>query len=210
PSVVGGVRVPALDPCHGRVRELAFDREYGLRLRASLVGRVSEEPEHLGQVLTVLVPNLLRLLVGLYVVVPVGKAEPALADGGDDLAGILSVLLGSKGEKGRHSPRLETRHFRFEFGEALDFLDPSELGFDRAGSGGFDRSLVHAARVEIAELLLFRARGIFLLRELLQYLAQRLTVSVGELGKRAPSGELGRDRVLLQPASVGVLVEIVA
>src|SRR5262249_57466822 len=73
---------------------------------------------------------------------------------------------------------------------------------------GFDGGFVHTAGVEVAKLLLIRARRVRLMDEPFENRTQCLTIPVGQLGERSPSRVLRRDRVLLQPASVGIGVEV--
>src|SRR5207302_6058670 len=99
--------------------------------------------------------------------------------------------------------------FDFELGDALDALDAAKLRLERLESLGFDRGLVHAARVEVADLLLVRALGRHpIFRRPLQNLAQELAVPLLELAEPAPTGVLGRYGIFRQPSAVGVFVEV--
>jgi len=101
------------------------------------------------------------------------------------------------------------RDFDFELGDALDVLDAAKLRVERLESLGLDRRLVHAARVEVTDLLLVRALGRHpIFRRPLQNLAQDLAVPLLELAEPAPTGVLGRHGILRQPSAVGVFVEV--
>ena len=101
------------------------------------------------------------------------------------------------------------RDFDFELGDALDALDAAKLRLERLESLSFDRGLVHAARVEVADLLLVRALGRHpIFRRPLQNLAQDLAVPLLELAEPAPTGVLGRYGIFRQPSAVGVFVEV--
>ena len=106
--------------------------------------------------------------------------------------------------------RLEPRDFAAQVREVLHLVDPFELRGKRLCALRLDRGLVHAAGVVVAELLLIRARSRLLLRQLLEDLPHRRPVALGELRERPPRRVLRRDRVLLEPAAVGVLVERLA
>ena len=61
--------------------------------------RFSGEDEHLLDVRAVFGEQFLRLVVGLQVVVAVGKAQSALIDLGDDHGGVVVVLLPGEAEE---------------------------------------------------------------------------------------------------------------
>src|SRR5450759_977131 len=161
-------------------------------------------------VLDELAAQLFRFVVGLRVVVAVGQSQASLEGARDHLARVLAVLLGAEAEEDADSVSLKPRNLGAEVRNVLYLVDPRELRGERLCPLRLDGGLVHAARVEVAKLLLVGARGGLLFRELLQYPMHRLAISLRELGKRPPARVFGRNRVLLHPAAVGVLVEVLA
>ena len=73
---------------------------------AAVAGGVAGELEHFGDVLHVLLADLLRFVVVLGVIVAVGKAEAALRGLADHLGAVLVVLTGTEVETARRRPRL--------------------------------------------------------------------------------------------------------
>src|SRR5262249_26240474 len=93
--------------------------------------------------------------------------------------------------------------------KVLDVVDPVELRRDPFDAELLDLGLVHAGAVEVAELLLVRAglRGL-VRRELLEDPPKGVLIVLAQLFEGAPPRAVRRNRILLEPSSVGVLVEV--
>ena len=99
------------------------------------------------------------------------------------------------------------RHQGRQAVRAGERLDARQLGCERRQALGFDAGLVHATRVEIADLASGR---IGLGGGLFQNRAQLLPVEFGEHIEPSPAPAIGRDRVLVDPIAAREFVEIIA
>ncbi len=176
---------------------------------AAFLRFLSRELEHLRHVCHVLVAQLHGLLVLLEVVVALGQAQAGLDGGRDDHGGVLAVFLGAEVEEHVRAHRLQAADLGAQARHVLDRVDPGELGRNGSEAVGLDRRLVHAGAVEVAELALLGSGGRgFVGGQPLEDRVQVLQVALPQLVEGSPARAVRGDRVLLQPAAVGVLVEI--
>src|SRR5579883_3429141 len=92
---------------------------------------------------------------------------------------------------------------------ALHGANAIELRLDGSKTFAVDGFLMHAGGVVIADFLVIRiraggGRGAF------ENLVENLAIALGEFAEPAPCRLVRRDRVVFQPGSAGVLVEVVA
>ena len=112
--------------------------------------------EHAADVLDVALRKVNGIGVVLQVVVAVGQAEPALVQIGDQLGGILKVLIGAEAEEHVHALAVQLGE---QMGKALLILEPGnlvELALERGGAELLNAGLVHAGAVVVANLLVHR------------------------------------------------------
>src|SRR5262249_7610760 len=102
---------------------------------------------------------------------------------------------------------LQVRHFLLQIGEAVDAGDIVELRRQRTYADTLDELLVHAARVEVTDLLLGAAVRRMCVGGVLDQLAGDLLVVHLEDVGGAPGGVGGGNGFALLPAAVGVLEE---
>ncbi len=102
---LGGIAT--LHSVHRGLGQFGFQRHHGLGIGRSLVGRLSQQLKHSGHVLKIGFAQLDRLVVGLQIVVAVGKSQAALIGAGNFHHGIFSVGLGAKGKQRIHAAPLQ-------------------------------------------------------------------------------------------------------
>ena len=209
-AVVGLVRVAALDARHRGLGQARLERRHGLRVLGGLRRGFAHEGEHLRDVGKVFVAELLRLVVRLEVIVAVGQSQATLVGPDDDLARVAAVLVGAELEDRVDAHHLEARDLGLERGDRGDLLDRGKLALQRREPLRLDGGLVHARQVEVADLLVVRARSVGGLRDLLEDLVQALAVLLLEEREGPPVGLVGGDRVRLEPSAVAVEVEVLA
>src|SRR5579875_1773981 len=98
-------------------------------------------------------PKLLGFGVGLGVIVAVRQTKPALLRAGNHLAAVLLILRRTKTKKDIDPHALEACYFRLKLAQILDGTDPLKFGLERLCACGVDGLSVHAACVEITDLL---------------------------------------------------------
>ena len=81
---------------------------------AALARIVPGKHEHFGDVLLVLLANLLRFVVRLGVVVAVRQAEAALIRAADHLRAVLRILRGAEIKQRADAHALQPRDFRLQ------------------------------------------------------------------------------------------------
>src|SRR5213078_488211 len=156
------------------------------------------------------VAKLLRLVVFFQVVFALRQSEAALERGANHLRTVLSVLRRIETKERSDPSALKVFGYRLEVCDVLDCSDARQLGSDGFCSRRIDGGRVHAARVEIADLLLIRTWCGLGAGGSLQNLAQVLLVLVRKLTERAPARIFRRNRVGFHPPAHRELVEIVA
>ena len=99
--VVDVFGIAALDVIHLGLRQRGFEFDDRARIGGGLRFRLTCQREHLLQMRAVLDENFFRLVVGLQIVVTIGKAESGLIDLCDHHRGIVVVLLAGEAEERR-------------------------------------------------------------------------------------------------------------
>ena len=160
-EVVLVVRIAQFDDRQRGFGELGFQIHHGGGLFRRVVLLHADEFERFGDVGDIRFADLLRVVVGLEVVVALGKSESALARVGDHVARIVEVRVRAEAEHERHSLRGVVADEIREIVGRIEAIDALEIILDRSEPGFFDRRFVHAGGVEIADLLFDRTRRIF-------------------------------------------------
>ena len=178
---------------------------------AALAVIVSREREHFGDVLFILLADLLRFVVGLRVVIAVRQPEAALVRAANHLRTILLILRGTEVKERADAHALQTRDFRLKFPCAPNCVNPRNFRVERFGSRRIDLFFVHAARVKVPDFLLIRAGSrLGICRRPLQNLVQQFAISFGKLVEASPTRVRGRHRILGQPLAAGEVVKVLA
>ena len=207
-DVVVVARVAQRDLVHRRLREARFHREDPLRLLLRGGGFLAGEREQLLDVRDVLVAQRLVLGARLQVVLAFRQAEAALHGVRDVHRGILEVAERAEAEQRLDALRVPRVDERDDVFLRLQRVDLREVGLDRVVTGLLDARLIHRRGVEVADLLRVGARLGGFLRALLEDLLEEVQVALAHLVADAPGRVLGRDRVGVEPAAVGVAVEV--
>ncbi len=147
-------------------------------------------------------PVAVVLLALAQIIIAVGHAEPGLAGGGGVAGGIGGIGQDADADRRGIARSREQAKQLVAIAHRGDPVEPRAGGGDAAR---LDPRLVHPARVEIADLAAGRiAAAAF---------DDRLELPVdilAEHGPQAPGRAVAGDRIALEPAVVGVAVEIVA
>ncbi len=170
---------------------------------------VAEELEHIDDILLVGLTNLDGGLVVFHVVVFLAQRKSALADVQDILRSVLLVCA-NVGVKellftvGSHL-QLYLKQLLLVFG-SIQFL---QQGHYRSQSVLFPACGVHSQFVEVAQFLLNRALRVAVLQQFLQDTVDTLVVVLGQTVETAIARIGCRQRVVLHPATAGILIEVV-
>ena len=151
--VIRSVRVARLHPGHRSFRQPCLNIHHGFGFSRGGRIAVAKKLEHVCHVLQIPGAELLRFFIVLGVVIAIRQAQAALARVGNDLRTVPIVLHGAKTEQHRNSCSLQAANLRLEVGAILQIRDALEFGIEGFRAGGFNRGFIHAARVEIANLL---------------------------------------------------------
>jgi hypothetical protein len=152
----------------------------------------------------------LRGRVGLGVVVAVRQVQAALARVHDEAVAVLGILVPEPREHRAHAVGVEPRHLAPEVAHRRHAVDRGEQRLHRLEPRGLGRGRVHAARPVVAELRLVAPRLRLRRGRLGDDPEQHLLVAVGDLRERAVTRVRGRHHELRAPATVRVLVEVLA
>jgi len=159
----------------------------------------------------ILVAQLLRSIVRLRIIIAVRHAESALDAVGNHHRAVLVVLPGAEPEECAHAERVQMRDFFEHIVAIFHRVDALDLVGQRHGAHGFDRFLIHAAAVIIADLLRFR-RGFWIgmrLRRFLRNLVQCVVVLLDQFVEAAPARIFRWNFRAFDPAAVCVHKKIV-
>jgi len=105
------------------------------------------------EVLLVSVANFCRFLVGLEIIVPVGKTQTALAELEDDQVAVLIVLVGAVAKEAADAIFLEAGGGVEQAGDVVDSADGIDLGFEGIDTLLVDTRGIHTAYPEVADFL---------------------------------------------------------
>ena len=208
-GMVDGFGVAALGVGLGGEGEFGLEGEDVGGVALGVGGGLAGEGEHLGDVLHVLVTELLVLGAGAGVVVALGEAEAALIDGGDLLGGVLEVLLLAEAEEDVDVEALELADEGEEVGLG-DVVDLVEEGLDGGEALLVDEGGVHAGGVVVADFLLVGSAGRVGRGVLGEDAVELLGVDVCEGVELVDAGLVGGNGMVLGEVAAGELVEVVA
>ena len=196
---LGGVAAFRFCPVDPGDPGLEIENGLGPRGRVWLPGK----GQHIGQMLEIFAPRLRLLGVLRQIIIAVGHAEPALGHIHRILIGRLAVLADEHREWDVDSEPIRFRIQRGEIPLRFDGADLVEPRRDRRNAFRLDCRLVHEARIGRAN------SAVGVLRLLVDDLARALSRQIVEDVERAVAGLVGRDRRVLRPSAVGILIEIV-
>ena len=130
--------------------------------------------------------------------------------GSDHSRAVLGILIRSEAKERAHASGLQPLGLRLHIRHAVDSGNARQFRLKRLRSGRVDCREVHAARIEVADLLFVRARPSLGVHRVIENLPQVLLVLVRQLRERAPARILRGNRIGLHPPAHGELVEVVA
>jgi hypothetical protein len=160
-------------------------------------------------VLDVGLAQFLRLPIRLRVVIAVRKSQPALGRNSDHLRAVFEILRGIKKEDGVHSGPLQAGNFCHQRGNIVQSSNILQFRKQRLDPGGLDCVRIHAARVEVANLLNYRTGGsVPRLRSFFKNLMEHFLVVGIQFVEPAPARISGGNGVLCDPATIGKLEEV--
>ena len=142
------------------------------------------------------------------VVVALAHADTALVEPGDALVGILGVGLVEEGEEGIDADAVQAAHLGLELVDALEGGDFIQVGHNGLGTLFLDGGGVHADGVEGGNLVAIAAGLVLGVDQRVDQGAQLLLVGLGQHVESAIAAVLSVERVSLQPASAGIVIEI--
>ena len=203
-------RVAVVGLGHRCLRQRLLDAQDGLGVGPGGLRLRAEEAQRALHVRLVLGADVHHARVVLQVVVTVGEAEAPLLHAGDDLRGVLQVLLRAELEERRRAHAVEVRDCARQAGEVGDGVDPGHGRRERLDVRLLDRLLIHAGCIEIAEVLREGLVGRGLGHVALQDLLERRLVLLADGVEAAPPRLVVGDGVGLDPAAARVLEEVVA
>ncbi len=206
--VVDGVRIAASDAILRALRQLGFDPHDCSGSGRSLRRRIPNELQHLLHVRQVLFAQLDGLVVVFEIVVAIRQTKTALIECADHLLGVFRVLSGAEVKQRVDILAMKNDDFAQQLLFGLQSGDGVEVSFDRRDAALFDSGGIHAGREEIADLARHGVALRVVGRRLFEDVVERLAVPLGELVEAAPGRLVGWDRILCEPGSAGVLVEV--
>ena len=176
----------------------------GLLVRIGVTGLGQQE----GEIGLVGVLDRHALLAGVEIVVAVGHPEPAKADIGDMAIGLLGIDIH------RAADRAGIAGLGPQLGQIIErvrALDRVEIRLGRSQTRRFDRVGIEIGLVGIDDALFVGREGGGVLRR--EIVHDRLDIGgalFAEQGEGPQTAEFGRQRVGVDPALVGIGVEVVA
>ncbi len=198
-------------------RYRGFQRHHALGARLGLA--VAGQPEHGGDVVLVLLAQLLHARAVVEVVGAVRHAQAALqqvdvvaARIGQALVDphpeqVLGVVIGHV--QWIHVCAQGLAQSAHQAGAVLDRIDFRQHRLDRCQSLALDGGFVHVGAVEVGDLARFALERL-VGHELFDQLDHAFVVRLGQRAHRAPRPLVGRDLGVGQPLAVGPAKEVVA
>jgi hypothetical protein len=151
------------------------------------VAVVAQKNEHLSHVIDVLVPEFLRVVVLLRIVIPVGEAQPRLREMRDHIGALLFILVCKEREGSAGSHRLQVRDLGLKRARIPESLDPLKFFGEGSCPLRFDRGGVHAARIKISDHLLRASPGSgLILRSLVENVVEDRVILLLQFAETAP------------------------
>ena len=123
---------------------------------------------------------------------------------------VLGILIRTEAKERAHAFAMQQLRLRLQINQVLDSCNPRQFRLEWFCSGAVDGGRVHAARVEIANLLFVRTRRGLSLHRVIENLLQVLLVFVRQLRECAPARIFRRNRIGFHPPAHRELVEVVA
>ena len=205
--VVGAVGVAALDAGQRVLGEFSLQSEDGFGLCSGGIGVLTDELEHVGDMLNILVAHLLVLVT--EVIVAVGEAQATLEEVHDDHVGIFGVGAGTGVEETAKAIAVEVAHQLGQLclvGHGIHLL---EIGKELSVAALIDGHGVHACIVEVTDFLGHAALGgVGVFRCLVDDVLDEDLVVLVNLGEGTIGGVLLRDGVVDQPVVVAIAEEV--
>ena len=200
--VVGLGRIAAFDAGPAGVGDPGLERED--RLGAGGGIGLAGKGQDIGQMLEIFGAGLGQLGIGLKVIIAVRHAEARLTERENIFLGILVVLPDIAAERSTDAHLARRCIKRGETGLRLHAADLVEPRLDRGQALRLDRRFVHEAGIDRADPAVGVVRGI------LDQAPSPLARQIVEQSEHAVIRLVGRDRGVLGPSAIGIIVEIIA
>src|SRR5882762_10076924 len=120
------------------LRELGFDREYGIRLTVRLTSRVAEQLKHSRDASGEFRAQIGGRSVRLRVVLAIWQRQPALIKTSDRICRILGILRGSLRDGSKSVTLLQLAERSLQVVHAVDRSDAIEARLERCRSQALD------------------------------------------------------------------------
>ncbi len=190
-------------------RDRSFEPHDGVGLFCGVGRRNAGQLQHARHVRNVLFAGFDSFRVVSEIVIFFGESEAALVGLTNHGGRIFEVLPGGEIEEHVHADAMQARYLAGEVAEILHRANAVEFRLKRRNSLLIDGVYVHAGSVVVANLLgigvAIGRRGGFL-----EDPAQNGPITLRELAEPSPRGLVGWYRIVLQPGSARVLVEVIA
>ena len=172
---------------------------------------VAGERQHFGDVLFVLLADLLGFVVRFGVVIAIRKAETALVRAANHLRTIFFVLRGAEIKERVDAQALQPRDFFLQFTGAPHGVNPRKFSVEGFGARGINLFFVHAAGVKVSDFPFIGCGGrLRICRRLFKNLVQLLAISFGQLVEAPPTRIRRGDGILGQPLAARIAEEVLA
>ena len=145
----------------------------------------------------------------LKVVVALAHADAGLVEPSNALVGISCVGLVEEGEEGVDADTVETAHLGLELVHLLDGGNLIQIGHDGFGTLLLDGGSVHTHSIEGGNLVAIAAGLVRVVNQRVDKSAELLLVGLGQHVEGAIAAVLGIERIVLHPATAGILLEVV-
>ena len=206
--VIDRVRLALLNVRHRGLREPRLESHDRLRFGGGSRRGVAEEHQHARDVSDIGGACRLECGLVLQIVIAIRQPEAALARHRDHPRAVLEILHLTQGQRRLDADRQKMCQGLRQLVARGDGGYARKLRRERRRAGRIDRSLIHAARVEIGDLALRRAGSPVLPRERLDQVTDENLVLLFEQRVDAPVGAVRGDRMRLDPSAVRELKKV--
>src|SRR5947209_9881038 len=158
--------------------------------------------------LHVFLAGFLRAGIGAGVVVALRKSQPALVSFSDHRGCVFEILVGAKAEKRIGIDQVQVRQKVGKIVPGLESSNAVQLRLQRSDAFALNGSFIHAGGIKIANLLLFRTAVGAAYGSFIENAPQDKTIALRQFSIAAIVGLVARNRVLLEPSTAGILVEV--
>ena len=205
----------AIAKLHRRARslgELRFDRQHDVGIRGSFCCALAQKREHLCDMLAIFRANVLGIVAGSDVVAALRQTKPALPQMRDVLIALLFILRDVECKENRHACRVQMADELHQLIAIFQACDPIQFPGERLSPLLAQFGFVHRRQIKIAYLAaVFIERAAVACAQLLDDCVQRASrFSSQYFGNAPPAAVFRRDRIVLDPVAVVVLVKVVA